>query len=339
MAASDELHRVLANYAGELQAGGREFLGSAGGFSGAAFWKLTTGAGVFCVRRWPPEHPSRQRLMLQHAVLAHAKRRGIHFVPVPVRTEEGRTWVRCGGHFWEITPWLPGKADFFPRQERAKLLAAAEALARFHRAVEDFPRDTCEGIAPAARQRLQTLEDVWRAVPKITSALKEAAADDPFAVRGEEILAGFRSMASTTRTGLAQAALYTVPLQPVIRDVWSDHILYEENAVTGIVDFGALRIDSLAVDVARLFGSMAGDDPDGWNAALRCYHRVRPLSAAEQALVKNFNVSTVVLAGMSWLRWIYIEARRFDDPAAVLARLEVTRRRLRHLVEERNRGP
>ncbi|MEK6239203.1 MAG: hypothetical protein N2C14_31175, partial [Planctomycetales bacterium] len=43
-----------------------EFLGNAGGFSGARFWKLFTPVGEFCLRQWPREFPDSQRLRFLH---------------------------------------------------------------------------------------------------------------------------------------------------------------------------------------------------------------------------------------------------------------------------------
>lgn len=45
-----------------------------------------------------------------------------------------------------------------------------------------------------------------------------------------------------------------------------------------------------------------------------------------------FDASTVLLSGMNWLQWIYVEDRRFSQRAAVLSRLDVTIDRLEGLV-------
>jgi hypothetical protein len=63
---------VLAQYASALQPLRSERLPS-GGFSGAQLWRLETVAGPLCLRRWPAEHPSAQRLTLIHNVLRHAR--------------------------------------------------------------------------------------------------------------------------------------------------------------------------------------------------------------------------------------------------------------------------
>ena len=58
---------------------------------------------------------------------------------------------------------------------------------------------------------------------------------------------------------LATWAERPLPLQPCLCDVWHDHVLFEGDTVTGVIDYGGAKIDHVAVDLARLLGSMAGD--------------------------------------------------------------------------------
>ena len=95
----------------------------------------------------------------------------------------------------------------------------------------------------------------------------------------------------------------------------------DENLVTGIVDFGAMRVESVAADLARLLGSLAGDDPQAWQARPGRYQQVRSLSDDELRLVTVFDRTTVLLGGLQWLEWIYLEGREFSDHRAVMARI------------------
>src|SRR5690606_5799306 len=67
-----------------------------------------------------------------------------------------------------------------------------------------------------------------------------------------------------------------VPLQFVLRDVWSDHILFTEDCVTGIIDFGAARVDEPATDVARLLGSLEPRDASRWLLGWEAYQAANP---------------------------------------------------------------
>ena len=75
---------------------------------------------------------------------------------------------------------------------------------------------------------------------------------------------------------LRTAQRLRVPVQPCLRDVWHDHVLFVDDAVSGIVDPAAARTDTVAADISRLVGSLVGDDPRGWTVALAAYQSVRP---------------------------------------------------------------
>ena len=309
-----------------------QYLGGAGGYSGARFWKVHTLAGEFCLRRWPKEHPTPERLAFQHAVLKHAGRH-LQFVPLPVPTVHRETWISVGGHLWEVTPWMPGRADFFPQQQAEKLTAAMTALAEFHRAVADFSPTSLPMASPAATQRIAMIDQAAENLPALEIALKRNGHSDEFRQVSQQILTGFRTIHSKIRSDLAQAANIETPLQPVIRDVHSEHILFDGLNVTGIIDFGAMNTDTITVDIARLMGSMAQDDAQAQQIALDAYQCVLSLDPWQIKLVHTLDRATVVLSGVNWLRWIILEGRKFEDFSRVLARLSVTRERLRHLIQ------
>jgi Ser/Thr protein kinase RdoA (MazF antagonist) len=110
-------------------------------------------------------------------------------------------------------------------------------------------------------------------------------------------------------------------------------VLFVGDEVSGIVDFGSMRPDNVATDVARLLGSLAGDDTQDWQSGLSAYQSVRPLSDDELSLVKAFDRSTVVLGGLQWLEWVYLDGRQFDNRAAVLERVDEFLRRLESLAQ------
>ena len=150
--------------------------------------------------------------------------------------------------------------------------------------------------------------------------------------RGRSIVDLFSRAAPRLFSELEQAASETVPLQPCLRDVHHAHVLFTGDEVSGIVDFGAARYECVAADLARLLGSLVGDEPDAWQNALEHYCRVRPLRDGERKLVAVYDRSSVVLGPMLWLRWVYLEGRQFDQPQLVLRRIEEGLVRLERLV-------
>lgn len=332
MTVEPDYRRVLQAYPPECQPLRVEYLAGAGGFSGARFWKLVAPCGALCLRRWPSEHPNRQRLEFIQAVLWHVRQEGFQRAPLPLETRTRAGYVCEAGHFWELTPWRPGEADYRRLPSPEKLRAALAALAEFHRAAASFPLpDAGPAMAPALSERLQNVE---RCSPERLRRLTDAVAprDWPeLALRARQWLAVAPAAALRVRPKLAHAATLLSPLQPCIRDIWHDHVLFVGSEVSAIVDFGAMRADSVAGDVARLLGSLAGDDLGGWEIGLRAYEQFRSLSDSERALVDVFDQANTLLTGLNWLEWIYLEGREFENRAGVLERLDWNLPRLARL--------
>jgi len=333
MAAELEPLNVLEAYPEDCRSDELELLGAAGGFSGARFWRVSSRAGLLCLRRWPREHPSAERLEFIQAVLWHVVREGFELVPLPLSTRLHKGYVRHEGHLWELAPWMPGKADFREHPTDKKLAAAMVALARFHRAAAAFPLpNPPHSRSPGIHDRLTQLQS-W--VDGDLDRLAEAVEPGYWPDVEERAATLFQLVpqAAGAVLGRLKASMqYRVSLQPCIRDVWHKHVLFEGGRVSGLVDFGSMGAENVAADVARLLGSMARDDPHLWRVGLDAYTSVRPLSEAELSLMSAFDSSTVLMAGLNWIDWIYRQRRVFDNRDAVLQRLDDIISRLEHLV-------
>ena len=112
-----------------------------------------------------------------------------------------------------------------------------------------------------------------------------------------------------------------MPVQFCVCDIWHDHVLFTGDAVTGLIDYGSVKPDNVAVDLARLLGSLVGDDAAAFARGLAAYKQVRPLSTDERALVPILDRTGVVLGIANWLRWLYVDGRVYEDRAAVARRL------------------
>ena len=327
-----ELSALLAHYPTACQPRQIHALGANGGYSGAQFWQLQTAAGPYCLRCWPAA-ATRVRLDWIHAVLAHAWEAGIGEIPLPVANLRGQTITRWAGNNWELAPWMPGGATYHSAPGEPKLRSAVELLARFHRATAryEFDLENATAAAPGIAQRLQRLRQFQAYDPH---KLAEAAArvDWPgWLPRAERLRKLFSRVAARIESELLHASAVRVPLQPCLRDVWHDHILFCGDRATGLVDFGAMRVETVAGDLARLLGSLVDDDSGGWQRGLAAYQRIRPLQASERSLIGVYDRSAVALSGMNWLWWLAIEGRRFDGPDAILQRLDRNMARLEKL--------
>jgi Ser/Thr protein kinase RdoA (MazF antagonist) len=302
------------------------------GLSGAQVWLIERRqASPLCLRRWPPEHPSTERLRMIHAVLVHLANSGIDFTPVPIESTSGETFVWCDATRWELTNWLPGRADYRTNPSSGRLAAALESLAQLHLrsaafpAADTPPRSVSRGIT----QRASLLSSYASGRLAELNSAARAGEWRELAARADEIIDLFVRHADQLQSVLKHASQLRVPQQPCIRDIHDEHVLYEGNVVTGIIDFGAMRYDNVATDIARVLGSMAGDDAEAWQAGLAAYHDIRPLSSDELSLIPAFDASGILLGSLQWIDWIYLQQRQFSDQAVVLDRVDRLLSRLR----------
>ena len=297
-------------------------LGGAGGFSGAEFWRVDSGAECWCIRKWPREHPTEERLRFIHAVLQHAWQAGFTRLPLPLQERQGSTFVQREGFFWEVTPWLAGDVVSARIASHDQIEAAMKTLAAFHQSVASFP------VAPAGTQCSPGMQDRARLLNQMVDQGLAQIRHHLSGCRQELQTRGRRVLEFADRHALRRLAAVKhemdVPLvlQPCIRDIHSQHVLFQRSQVSGIIDFGAMNNDSVATDVARLLGSLAGDDRQSWQVGMAAYQNVRPLTEIEQRFVHCFDEANVLLSPLNWLRWLIVEGRHFDDESLVLSRLD-----------------
>jgi homoserine kinase type II len=304
-------------------------LGNAGGWSGSRLWKIETADGVMlCLRRWPREHPTPERLRFIHDVLHRVWQGGLQIVPLPLRPSTGGTFLQHQGHLWELTPWMPGVADFHANPTRERLRTAIGALAHFHRlAAEPTTIGHPLSLHDRAIQVRNFLGGLAETIPSGISQGLEPRLDD----EASRLFAAVRPLLPALKMRLDLTASWSTPLQPAIRDIWHDHVLFTGDKVTGIVDFGALRIDTPLADIARLVGSLVGDDAPARSFALDVYSELRPLTADDRRLIDLLDHSGLVLAALNWLTWLYVDRRDMGLPQPIIRRLDEILRRLERI--------
>lgn len=311
------------------------------GFSGAGVWKVTTQAGDFALRQWPRRGLSEDRLRGLHRLLRHVHVSGITQTAVPVSSLNGSTLVEIQDRLWQLEPWMPGVANFHDEPSDVKLRAAMSTLAHWHRAAATFAPEGVEqqwfatqplAPSPGIAERIKRIH-FWtpNRLESAARKLKHALASELRDV-AEGILAGFRAAAPVMHRELQAATSIPLPLQPCLRDVWHDHLLFSGDKLTGLIDPGACRTETVAGDIARLVGSLVKDDRPAWESALEAYQNVRPLTLEERGAVELFDRSGVLLSGMTWIDWLVIEQRPVGDQNRILERMQTILNRLQLLV-------
>jgi Ser/Thr protein kinase RdoA (MazF antagonist) len=295
------------------------FLHNHGGFSGARLWRVESPDGWLCLRAWPPLPSLEDYLLKVHRLMELARFAGLSFVPSVHKAAHGKSYVQHAGRFWDLTMWMPGLADFHLAPSSHRLAGACAALARLHQAWR--PETVKHAPCPAIQRRLQT-HDEWQSL--LASGWRPATSGDPADPCADSAERAWRLLARGTQNIsplLAPWADRAVPVQPCHCDLWHNHVLFEKDEVAGLVDYGSVKIDHVAVDLARLLGSMAGNDYDLWAAGLAGYRTVRPLAEEEVALVHVLDRTGTLVAMANWLKWLYLDKRVFPDRLVVARRL------------------
>lgn len=296
------------------------------GFSGAAVWQVQTPTGRFVLKGLPAGMPP-ERAAWVHRLMLHLRAAGCGEVPAVVRTAAGATLAPDqSGRMWELVAFAPGGPTSTPTPAQAT--AAMEALARVHLAAAALPRPTPDA-GPGLPRRLDRVRrligDPWRTRrPRLTPPAASTDLASGMRERLDRAIATFAAVeGDRALAAFARWRPPTLPVQPVLRDVWADHVFFVHDRVTGFIDLHAAGCDTPATDLARLLGSWTSPWPGTggwatrWGPALAAYQGVRVLSAAERRVLPLLHASTVVLGLDNWFQWVLEEGRSFPAPAAL----------------------
>ncbi len=285
---------VLRHYPAELARLSWVPLGSAGGFSGASLWRgEANGEALFCLKAWPTGFEPNRLGSIHRAMFAARVHGQLDFVPAITRTLDQQTFVNTE-QLYDLTAWMPGVADFAIQPSDAKLRAACTALAKLHRVWANAT--IAKTPIPAVARRLE----VCRSFAKL-----------PMHVDHPELKRAMALLPPLVMQSIAALELWSVqrvPVFPCLCDVWHDHVLFTGDRVTGIVDYGAMKIDNPAVDLARLLGDLVGDDDARFDFGLHAYHEANPPVEVSSQLVKQLDRTGIVCAIIHW-----VQRSRFND--------------------------
>ncbi len=266
------------------------------------------------LRAWPPLGPDRRHLERVHRWLA--KVAGLGFIPSPIADLRGQTLQQDEGTFYEVDPWLTGEPDRSRPPASARLRSAFSGLAAFH---DRFASERHEGFSQGLKRRYEVLVHLLEGgLDILDQAINEGRpAGDTLtrviACRWAELA---RRVAPRLLDPLRISSGRFVALQPCLRDARPDHFLFTDDRLTGLVDFGAMGVDCISGDLARLMGEWLEGDPAARTEALAAYEQIRPLDRIEADLIDVFECSSALFIGEHWIRWHYLEGRQFEDPLA-----------------------
>ena len=295
------------------------------GFSGASVWKITDDQGRhFSVKRFSSLNA--QQLAWIHRVQLHTIVCDCDFVAVPIRTNDGKSSIQASHGLWEVCTWMPGEVNSDSPISEQRLSNAMKSLARFHQSAAQVNFDFRP--SPGIKIRLDQLVELSKTIAAIPIKSSKYPALDNLLLQLKQFPP---SRLSNYMTAIRQFENCTLPLQPVIRDLRGEHLLFTDDNLTGLIDFDAMQMETIALDLTRSLGDLIADDTERWQSALEAYNSVRPIQPAELELIKILDPINVMLSAMNWIKWITIEQRDFKNEEAVELRLKEIIERLSHV--------
>jgi Ser/Thr protein kinase RdoA (MazF antagonist) len=233
---------------------------------------------------------------------------GLAFVPEVFRSRRNTTFEYYQDRLWDLTEWMRGSPVANEDRSAVCIARASAALAKLHRSWRPGTPDI--GTCPAIARRLARACE-WLAL--VRSGWRPDFAMLPSLRNWSELAwRALQKHAPLLPDRLAPWMQHTVPRQPCLCDVRREHVLFTSDEVTGIVDYGGVKTDNVAVDLARMLGSMVPDRPAMWLAGIEAYRQLQSLSELEIRLIRVLDESGRLLGAANWLRWLYLERRDFD---------------------------
>lgn len=277
-------------------------LGNAGGFSGSQLWRIESAYGTFCLRAWPAGRTAAD-LQPVHRWMLQARLAGLTFVPAVLPAANGATCIATAGRCWELTTWQPGRGDFHRQPSASRLRSALVAVAQLHSAWQTGASPLAESAAVMRRHTILSTWENERLKP--CKPAGRLLTDNMLEPLGGRAFRQLQRWLTPARLTIDQWTPKRMPLQPCLCDIWHDHVLFEGDRVTGIVDYGNMRsAECIAADLGRLLGSLVEDDAAAWTAGFEAYATVRPLGELERALAKLLDWTGVVVGVGHWLEWL-----------------------------------
>lgn len=214
---------------------------------------------------------------------------------------------------------MPGKATFEANPNDIRLENAIAALAKFHLASAQV--NLGFGKSENANARLASLRGAGALIEQIRQSQLAIDMESVHRLRRIVLEKGITRATELGRL-VVPFTQDVFPIQPVIRDVWHDHILFTGDEVTGLVDFGAMQMDHVALDVSRLLGSLVGGQQERWQYAIDAYSEFRVLSEKEIQFSIVMDRVATLLGSLNWLKWLLVERREFESMANVERKID-----------------
>jgi Ser/Thr protein kinase RdoA (MazF antagonist) len=250
------------------------------GVKGKALARVRASGMDLCLRRYPADTDPTWLAGL-HRVQQELAQKGFQLLPALRRTPGDQTVLSFEGRLYELTDWAPGQHQVNGTHSLVQLEHLGAAIARLHKAgagLEPPPADLGpdgSGISDpswwiADTQRIGSLVEFFRSTFLADEFLRSRM--------GAEVGAALEVLDGTADFGLVDQTI-------THGDLWSEHVLYEGEEVSAVLDVDGLNRRPAWDDVAALLADFADFDPTRSRACLAGYRSVRPLDETALAVI------------------------------------------------------
>ena len=299
------------------------------GWSGATFHRWKSAQGPLVLKIWPGDGPAPHEHLARHRYLTGLSA----FQPtlaLPLPNLAGATLMSWpDGRSAELFPWLDGRPAASVPPNSQQLSQAMTTLARLHKHWAKA-QPTLIQPSPAVIHRLTHLRKIQQssALETTIPALSNNAPEE-FRHKFQTICDLSRWLIGHAADWLAKWQHQPLRTQVVLRDARPEHFLFIDDKLSGIIDFGAIGMDSVAVDLTRLLNDWFPDDKLLYNQAIRCYQSESALQDQEIFLAEKLSQSGAILGGLAWVDLYFHKGRAKGRESEFLNALDLAIKRLR----------
>ena len=286
----------------------------AAGFSEAIVWRVCDVSGaVFAVKCWRVpsvavlQHRREVRRWMQLAAQQCAG-----WIPMPCRADRDSAdgtglIVERSQQAWQVESWCRG-VSLATAPTASELQSAAVTLLRLYASGREFGA-CCANTSlantvapsPAVLRRAGLVEELcqggWQQLQNVVSRWPEAEA-----TAARRYLAVLQHWLPWLRQQLQNWCRNAVPLQPVLRDLRAENLLFDAGEVSGVIDWDAAAVDHPCLDAARLLRTWHLNHAGQMAAAAIAWADHWQLSNEQRLLLIVLDASGVLLNPVVWFR-------------------------------------
>ena len=297
---------------------------ASGGFSRNTVFHARVGSGEsliqYAIRSWESATYDADRILQILAFQTHLTEKQIA-APKPIRWLNNQWIIPYERTFWTIESWLAGQSLASGSDVSDQLLSKiVESLFDLHTAGRTFGtiQQPSQGIADRIHKISEWKERI--SIAKVEKLVREVSSLGTLANVSSEQLSRIQLGFGIALQAIQQLGNYWIrecirfqnhkpDCHWINRDLWRNNILVDQDRITGIVDFGASRIDWPILELVRCLSSFLDPHDSRWQSALNHYQEV-PLSHKLPVELENICMLDHVATTLSlfyWYDWLTLK--------------------------------